>query len=411
MENYGLNRIIGGLRQRRYNSNIKLGGLEMKTKVLFILVASFFLFGGTAFALHDGGVAHCDACHSMHNSADNPRSGDPNAPSLMKGSDSSSTCLNCHAGDGSGYHNSLTAIGNGVSQGGDFFWVLSTSAYDSPRWGGDTIGALSDPDNMGHNVIADDFGLAVDGTNVTAPGGLMPSNTLFCTSCHDPHGQIDGGTGAGAAAISGSGSYGTPAPTDGSILGNFRLLGDAGYKLITSDAPVANSHNAGYGENGGYGNATDYGSGMSGWCLSCHTLYSAGNMHTVDGVVPAAYNNYVATGDYTGAVETSYDMMVPFERGATDGANLDPASTVGSDGSSTVACISCHRAHASAFNNAIRWDSEHELLTQSGILNELTTTILAGGAIPYYRNGDAFDPAVEYGDYQRSLCNKCHVKD
>jgi predicted CXXCH cytochrome family protein len=104
-------------------------------------------------------------------------------------------------------------------------------------------------------------------------------------------------------------------------------------------------------------------------------------------------------------------MMVPFERGATDGANLDPASTVGSDGSSTVACISCHRAHASAFNNAIRWDSEHELLTQSGILNELTTTILAGGAIPYYRNGDAFDPAVEYGDYQRSLCNKCHVKD
>ncbi|MBW2690453.1 MAG: hypothetical protein JRC99_11045, partial [Deltaproteobacteria bacterium] len=329
-----------------------------------------------------------------------------------KGSDASSTCLNCHAGDGSSYHNSLTDIGNGVSQGGDFFWVLAGSTYDFEPWHGAGFGANNDPDNTGHNVIAADFGLAVDGTNVTAPGGIMPSDTLFCTSCHDPHGRIDGGTAAGAAPISGSGSYGDAAPTDGSVLGNFRLLGDAGYKLIVSDAPVATTANAGYGQPGGYGNATDYGSGMSGWCLSCHTLYNGGGaagMHTVNGVVPAAYNSYVATGDYTGTIATGYDQMVPFERGV--GATLDPTSTIGSDGSSTVACISCHRAHASAFDNAIRWDSTHEMLPDSGILNEFSTTILADGAIPYYRDGAAFDPAVVYGDYQRSLCNKCHVKD
>jgi len=383
----------------------------MKTKIFLAVTAVFFMFSGSAFALHDGGVAHCDACHSMHNSADNPRSGDVNAPNLMKGSDASSTCLNCHAGDGSSYHNSLTTVGTGVSQGGDFFWVKASSTYDFEPWGGAGFGVNNDPDNTGHNVIAADFGLAVDGTNVTAPGGIMPSNTLFCTSCHDPHGQIDGGTGAGAAAVSGSGSYGTVAPVDGSTLGNFRLLGDAGYKLIVSDAPVANSANAGYGQPGGYGNATDYGSGMSGWCLSCHTIYNAGNMHPVSDVVPAAYNSYKATGDYTNTLATGYDQMVPFERGATDGANLDPASTVGSDGSSTVACISCHRAHASAFDNAIRWDSTHELLHQSGILNEWSTTILAGGAIPYYRDGAAMDTDLEYGAYQRSLCNKCHVKD
>ena len=382
----------------------------MKTKVLFAMVASFFLFSGTAFALHSGGVAHCDACHSMHNSADNPRFGDPNAPNLMKGSDASSTCLNCHAGDGSGYHNSLTDVGNGVSQGGDFFWVKASSTYDYPAWTGGP-GVFNDPDNTGHNVIAENFGLNVDGTNVTAPGGIMPSNTLFCTSCHDPHGQIDGGTGAGAPAISASGSYGAAEPTDGSVLGNFRLLGDAGYKLITSDAPIARSANAGYGQPGGYGNSTDYGSGMSDWCLSCHTLYSAGNMHTVDGVVPAAYNSYKKTGDYTGTVADSYDSLVPFERGATDGSALDPTSTVGSDGNSTVACISCHRAHASAFDNAIRWDSTHEFLSKSGILNEFSTTILEGGAIPYYKNGAAIDTDTEYGHWQRSLCNKCHVKD
>lgn len=398
----------------------------MKTKIMFALVASFFLFSGTAFALHSGGVAHCDACHSMHNSADNLRTGsDVNAPKLMKGSDASSTCLNCHAGDsvtipegetsptgGTGYHNSLTNIGNGVSQGGDFFWVSPAGAYDYPEWhGGPAI--MSEPDNHGHNVIASDFGLAVDGTNVTAPGGIMPSNTLSCTSCHDPHGRVDGGTKAGTAPISGSGSYAitddNPLPTGGSILGNFRLLGDAGYKLITSNAPVAMSVNAGYGQPGGYGNATDYGTGMSGWCLSCHTLYNAGNMHSIGGTVPAPYNSYVATGDYNGEAATSYDQMVPFQRGV--GATLNPKSTVGSDGNSQLGCITCHRAHASAFENATRWDTTHEFLADSGILHEVNTTLMTGGAIPYYRDGAAFDPVAEYGQYQRSLCNKCHVKD
>jgi hypothetical protein len=32
---------------------------------------------GTAFAFHTGGVAHCDGCHSMHNSAENPVVGAP----------------------------------------------------------------------------------------------------------------------------------------------------------------------------------------------------------------------------------------------------------------------------------------------------------------------------------------------
>ena len=50
----------------------------------------------------------------------------------------------------------------------------------------------SDPDNMGHNVVATDFGLTVDGTNTTAPGGTYPASNLGCDSCHDPHGQVDG---------------------------------------------------------------------------------------------------------------------------------------------------------------------------------------------------------------------------
>ena len=36
--------------------------------------------GGTALAFHGGGVAHCDGCHSMHNSPENPVTRHPQQP-------------------------------------------------------------------------------------------------------------------------------------------------------------------------------------------------------------------------------------------------------------------------------------------------------------------------------------------
>lgn len=373
----------------------------MKTKMILALATSFILLSGTAFAFHAGGVAHCDGCHSMHNSADNPREGSPTAPKLMKGSDASSTCLNCHMGTAGSYH-IMTANGGTMSQGGDFFWVTSAGAYNYIVRG-NTI--TFDTNNAGHNVISADFGMAVDPANTLAPGGFMPSNTLGCTSCHDPHGQVDGGTAAGAAAISASGSYGAAAPTDGSILGNYRLLGSDGYKLITADAPIARA-------NGSSGTAVDYGTGMSDWCLSCHPLFNDNtNMHPVNVAVPVSYNSYVKTGDFTGDVATAYDALVPIERGVADGSLLDQTSTVGVTGTDQVMCLSCHRAHASAFDNALRWDNSHEFLADSGILNEGTTTLVADGAKPYYKNGAAVDMVATYGEYQRQLCNKCHAKD
>ena len=385
----------------------------MKTSKMLALLAGMLLISGTAFAFHDGGVAHCDGCHSMHNSADNPRAGSATADALMKGSDASSTCLNCH--DGSGRYHISSAVGDNMNQGGDFFWVKPAATY--VYWTGHSNGT-SDADNHGHNVVAADFTMAADATNTTAPGGSMAANTLGCTSCHDPHGQVAGGTAAGTAAISVSGSYGAADPTDGSIHGNYRILGDAGFKNITAAAPVAraNSYN---------GLSVDYGSGMSSWCLSCHPNFNdSTNMHPVNVTVPGEYNSYVATGNYTGDVTTAYDSLVPFETGETDGSLLKDVSTgientAGVDGSSQVMCLSCHRAHASAFDNALRWDAGTAFLAESGIFEEAAatannTTVLANGAIPYYKDGAALDQAgmvAEYGEWQRSLCNKCHVKD
>jgi hypothetical protein len=359
--------------------------------------------GGTALAFHDGGVAHCDGCHSMHNSPENPVTGTPNNL-LLKGSDPSSTCLNCHAGSGS-YHILSTDASN-WSPGGDFFWL--TQSYTNTNWSGSVT---SDPDNMGHNVVATDFGLTVDGTNPTAPGSTagISSSSLGCDSCHDPHGQVQGGTANGQLPISVSGSYGA-VPVAGTIAGNYRLLGDTGYGL-TNNAPTAAT--SGFGETDASHPA--YGAGMSEWCANCHDQYinnsqkhPSGNGEFLNGQ-SAAYNSYVATGDFTGVQATSFTALVQFERQETDKTVLAAAvtSTAGPDSGDNVMCLTCHRAHASAFNNITRWDMEHELLAEGW---PTAANLVAMGALP---NSDYYgrDIATDFGDYQRSLCNKCHVQD
>jgi hypothetical protein len=358
--------------------------------------------GGTALAFHGGGVAHCDGCHSMHNSPENPVSGTPNSD-LLKGSDASSTCLNCHAGDGGSYH-ILSSDASDWSPGGDFFWL--TQSYTNSNWSGSVT---SDPDNMGHNVIATDFGLTVDGTNTTSPGGSYQASALGCDSCHNPHGQVNGGTANGQLPISVSGSYGD-VPVAGTIAGNYRLLGDVQYGLATA-APIAVT--AGFGETDA--SHVAYGAGMSEWCASCHGDYinnsqkhPSGNGEFLNGH-SANYNSYVATGDFTGVQATSFTALVQFERQETDKTILAAAvtSTAGPDSGDNVMCLTCHRAHASAFNNITRWDMEHELLAEGW---PTAANLVSMGAIP---NSDYYgrDIATDFGDFQRSLCNKCHVQD
>ena len=130
---------------------------------------------------------------------------------------------------------------------------------------------------------------------------------------------------------------------------------------------------------------------------------------------------------------------MPFERGVTTGSfdlpdPTDPVEAgVGVDGSSQVMCLSCHRAHASAFPNALRWDMTEAFIaegwtTMAGdITDPVTGAVTASANLPtaaakeYYKHGVEVDVAVfdaagtpftnGYGHYQRSLCNKCHVQD
>jgi len=356
--------------------------------------------GGTAFAFHRGGVADCGGCHSVHDSPENPVSGTPNSL-LLIGADPSSTCLKCHAGSG-GEH-VLSADASNWSPGGDFFWLTRSFTNES---------LTSDPDNMGHNVVALDYSLAVDGTNPTAPGGTYSSALLGCQSCHDPHGQVQNGTANGQLAISVSGSYGA-VPPEGTIAGSYRLLGGDQYGSITSAPPIAVT--TGFGETDTIHVA--YGQGMAEWCASCHPAYlgnpdkhRSGNLDSLGAAVAANYNAYVATGDLTGgAGATAYTALVPFERQETDKAILLTGVTSGQgpDADDNVMCLTCHRAHASAFDNITRWDMQHELLAESWPTEQNLVAMGAVAHADYYGR----DIAIDFGGYQRSLCNKCHVRD
>lgn len=386
-----------------------------------------------AMAFHDGGVANCAGCHSMHNGAENAASVKVTAAdgtfttvvaapteNLLKGSDASSTCLNCHQGTVGSYH-VLSTSANNPKEGGDFGWL--TKQYMAGRTGTTAYAG----NNAGHNIVAADFGLISDPTNTTAPGSTLAYSSLLlgCTSCHDAHGQVLDGTAGGGKPAEVSGSYGD-AIAPGETKANFRLLGDSMYEAggidddnfaFTKDAPIALADSSS-------GKKTRYGSGMSEWCANCHDAYYnntpdvALSKHPTS--VPMAdngytlnYNKYVATGNFTGDQTTAYNDMVPFETGATDQADLITATvntTAGPVAGAQVMCLSCHRAHASAFNNAGRWDFTASLLAESSNLASTSTfATVAPSGVAYYADGVAKDMSLD--TTQRSLCNKCHAQD
>jgi predicted CXXCH cytochrome family protein len=408
--------------------------------VLTAGVMLVFGLSGISFAFHSGGVAECTGCHQMHNAA---------TANLTIGVDPSSTCLECHGESGqSSYHVATPSAEmpsgippNNEGPGGDFGWLDKTYFFN-------VAGALSTNSGQrhGHNIIAlgyDTGYLAVDPDNPTAPGGTFPSNLLSCTSCHDQHGKgrwLSTGVYAKTGqAIYTSGSYGSLPSTSGTgellATGVYRLLraGDTVDNVTFPATPPVAVVNSDYNRSEFYTQTrTAYGSGMSDFCGTCHPdMHStAGILRHPTGQVMSAsvqnnYNSYVKTGNMTGSPITSYLSLVPFEEGLTySTANINTlASHAQTDNSvlngpgsgtvpatATVMCLSCHRAHASAWENMFRWNPD-------------VTTITVAGSYPTGNDSGFGYSTVEaskgYYDYnvtmfsafQRQLCNKCHAMD
>ena len=343
-------------------------------KVLLLATGLCFVLAGSAWAFHDDGVAYCGGCHTMHNSQ-NGVLVDPDSPNgndyLLKDATPSDLCLNCHA-TSRGAVFSVDVLNPAVRTAGNFIFLLEDNLNDG-HGGGDSANFIPG-DAAGHNLNAPGHGLSADLTLSSAPGGTFNSSWMGCSSCHDPHGNA-----------------------------NFRLLYGArsiqdGLYSFSNAAPVAVG--ASYNSIETNSNHTAYKSGMSQWCANCHT-----DFHNTDypstlkhpsgealgASIAAAYNAYNGTSDQTGgAIATAYLAAVPFE-------DLDTlyttSSTRGPSSSAKVMCLTCHRAHASSAPDAGRWEFKVTGLAEDGAES-------GSYAIP--------NP---YDAYQRSLCNKCHVKD
>lgn len=361
-----------------------------------------------AVAFHDGGVGSCEGCHVKHEAPGTPTQW------LLRASDPSSVCLSCHAGPGAGSTPSVYSFdGSARTPGGDFYWLTKTFTW---------TGGTSPAESHGHNIVALDFNLLQDPVRMQSPGGTYPSSKLSCVSCHDPHGKVLGGTAAGRGPVSVSGSYGeVPALT--SISGNYRLLGDSSYDggvdgySFVNNAPIARQSGLlPFGESDA--SHVDYGAGMSEWCANCHFdvmkdehrvsepefRHPSGTNEQLPDNYVMRYGSYVSTGNLTGIAATSYLQFVPFERNVTDPLSLDPVSPQGPNATSNVMCLTCHRAHGSAFRVAGRWDLDAALLSDSHPANGDGGVTGNDVTNSYYGR----DISTEFGTTQQQFCEKCH---
>jgi predicted CXXCH cytochrome family protein len=153
---------------------------------------------------------------------------------------------------------------------------------------------------------------------------------------------------------------------------------------------------------------------------------STGTVHPVDvalgSTIANNYNAYVKSGDLTGTSATAFSSLVPFAENTGDITTLKGhASNAGAylNGPATsdqVACMSCHRAHASGWKNMLRWNMEGEFIVYNAQYPGTDTT----PAVPQFSQGRLgaetqaayYDrPVTQFASYQRVLCNKCHAKD
>jgi predicted CXXCH cytochrome family protein len=406
--------------------------------ILVAAVAVVFGLSGISFAFHSGGVAECTGCHQMHNAK---------TANLTIGIDPSTTCLECHGESGqSSYHVATPSAEmptgtppNNQGPGGDFGW-LNKTYYPVVR-----SNIVSNYGyTHGHNITALGYDSGyLKGTNdpkTTAPGGGFPTAQLGCTSCHDMHGKGRWTTAGTYSKTSGaiwtSGSYGalpTTINSENLSTGVYRLLRaqESVDGVTFGNVPVAVA-NSGYNRSEYYTQTrTAYGSGMSDFCGTCHP-----DMHTtasilrhptgqvMAGSIQSNYNSYVKSGAMTGSATTSYLSLVPFEEGLTyttanistmkshaqvNDSVLDGPGSGSVPATATIMCLSCHRAHASAFENMLKWDPSQ-------------TTIITAGAYPTGNSGLGYSATevakgyynynpTKFSQYQRQLCNKCHAKD
>lgn len=327
------------------------------------------LAGGTA------GAADCSSCHTMHNSQNGApmRTFGTNLP-MPRPVLLLDSCVGCHTGlnadDPSVAGGTVqpkvnaealpTYTGSGVANktlaGGDFYWVGA---------GGEA---------KGHNVVGVDN---ADSILTAPPGGVAPAQ-VQCAGTSGCHGNV--GIADPLASLQGAHHKAhndvTDATLDGSEPGlSFRyMLGVLGREDTNWEWTAgAGDHNIYSGEarTSALANISSAnGLTISELCARCHGAYHntvGGNdsfgINTNNGAFAGAgswirHPTDYAMGMTAGSQYNSYkvySLEAPVGRIAANlgGAIDDVTSTTNNR---IVLCVSCHRAHGSPYNDALRWN-------------------------------------------------------
>ncbi len=356
----------------------------MKKVLIISLIAllSIAITSGFAEAVIQGACANC---HTMHNSQNG-------APMNWDGSDTPNetllrgNCWGCHA------YALINSTGNNIEFGGTTPQVAHTNSVDLAGGnfayitGGKAVDATdsvvsANRDAAGHNVIetGNQEGIAA---MFPPPGDeytqAITASNFTCAGAYGCHGDRSVTTGS-MAAIRGShhvnddvlkfGSIDEAGQGDTTALSYRFLKGVKGGEDDDWQATSsATDHNEYKGATAGVeaGNATTPGGGtISGLCAECHGNFHGDATdigtgpwlrHPTDIVLPASTSKeYYLYNGGTGT-DNPYSLDAPVAR-----ANIpDTASGVVNPGQddAIVMCLSCHKAHASANADLLRWNYE-----------------------------------------------------
>jgi len=304
----------------------------------------------------------CWKCHTMHNSQGGLAVTGANIPMLLM----YNTCLGvtaCHTGTNSAtikYYVLTTAAVPTATQlaGGNFYWTEQ--------------GATATFDAKAHNVTS----LTVNNNDETLadtpPGGTALTGNITCagaTGCHgkrdvaslnqfEDMGRAHHSNKSGQISVAG-------ATTPGA---SYRFLkGVAGYE--DPDREYAGSvttalHNEYYGEARVNDSASSTAT-ISYLCAKCHP-----NFHNDSGGQPLANgaSNFASpwlrhptdfrvpnSGEYTAYYTAGYNVTVPVARTTVPAASSASVTGAGTT-DAIIMCLTCHRAHGSAYDDILRWD-------------------------------------------------------
>lgn len=379
-----------------------MNGGKIKLVALLAVSALMLFCAGNALAKAKG---PCVNCHTMHNSqnGDIMRVDDSTGPTpaLIK----AGSCYGCHGDtnivngtwalddpEAPGRTPRINAQDYGVNgttgdtlAGGTFYWV---DVKDADAKGHNVVGVASMDAALGYDPPG--FNASFTGNGQLNGGNAVWNTQLTCAGtngCHGDHAATDDFTAIRGGHHSGSDGLATGAD----VANSYRFL--KGIKGIEDSdweyQPDATNHNQYYGDARTADTADDTQT-ISYLCAECHGDFHSGTGQK-DGVelgadvgatFGAAWLRHPTDLDMNALSDTSeyasyngagneYSPIAPV---ASDTLTAVKTVVLQAPGDAIVTCLSCHRAHGSAYDDLLRWEYndngvEHQMSAANGAGN------------------------------------------